>query len=698
MSATPERRERNRRTPTNQRSKAMANGQVKNGADRAPSDEAPKTPRPTYRFTGDLPTALEPLRTSQRWVVWDYVWNDKKKDWGKPPRSARTGRIASINNPTNLGTFAEAVATAARLELAGVGYVLMSDDDLTGIDLDDCISAGTLSALAAEIVGYGETYAETSPSGEGIRLFAKGKIAKALLDKASGVEAYGTGRYLTITGQQIEGTPPEIRSAPNTLAKINAVVDAAQSEKRAKPNGDGRTKPNGKAKANSKAQADGDSFWSNVNTAALANLDSWVLELHPTADKQEATGAWRVKSSDLGRDLEEDLSYHPNGVNDFGEEEGLSPIDAVQKFRVGISDAVAAAMWLCQQLGIEPASLGWQAKAKAVPQEARGEQKSSETQGSFMLVREWTDERAVIMAAFRREVQKHHPDKGGDPAAFRRLVEAKDRALKSASERRVGPGVYFNDGTDEEPKWRWFCSQLEPLARTRGKDNRNWGRLLETVDRDGVPHVWAMPARIGPTVGDGTDFRRELVDRGLEIASGGKARNHLSDYVTIWKPSRTVRCVSTIGWCGEFFVLPNGTYGGAEEVVLQAEGVAPEFKTEGNLDNWRRDIAALCAGNSRLMFGLSMGFAGPLLYLANEESGGVHFHGPSSIGKTTILHVARSVWGTPLGSWRTTDNSAEATAAGACDTLKTLDEISRPPPMSSTSWRTCSAISAANPA
>ena len=141
-----------------------------------------------------------------------------------------------------------------------------------------------------------------------------------------------------------------------------------------------------------------------------------------------------------------------------------------------------------------------------------------------------------------------------------------------------------------------------------------------------------------------------------------------------------VRCVSTVGWCGDAFVMPDKTFGGTEEVVLQVEGVAPEFTVAGSLDNWQREIAAPCAGNSRLTFGLSMAFAGPLLYLANEESGGAHFWGPSSIGKTTILHAARSGWGTPLGSWRTTDNSAEAAAAGACDTFKTLDEISQANP------------------
>ena len=45
-----------------------------------------------------------------------------------------------------------------------------------GIDLDHCIvTLVLLSSLAAEIIGYGESYAERSPSGEGIRIFVRGK-------------------------------------------------------------------------------------------------------------------------------------------------------------------------------------------------------------------------------------------------------------------------------------------------------------------------------------------------------------------------------------------------------------------------------------------------------------------------------------------------------------------------------------------
>jgi putative DNA primase/helicase len=253
-------------------------------------------------------------------------------------------------------------------------------------------------------------------------------------------------------------------------------------------------------------------------------------------------------------------------------------------------------------------------------------------------------------------------------------------------EKRLGPGVYHNDGDEEATeesakfKWAWVCSPLEPLAHSRDKENRNWGRLLEVVDGDGKRHVWAMPATIGPTVGDGTEFRRELVHRGLRIAAGGKARTRLSDFITMWDPKRKVRCVTTVGWSGDAFVMPDKTYGGAEETILQTEGVAPLFATAGSLEGWRSDIAAKCVGNSRLVFGVSSSFTGPLLKLAGEESGGANLKGPSSTGKTTVQHAARSTWGVPLGSWRTTDNGAEAIAAGASDTFLNLDELGQADP------------------
>jgi hypothetical protein len=93
-----------------------------------------------------------------------------------------------------------------------------------------------------------------------------------------------------------------------------------------------------------------------VNQAALASLDAWVPQLFPRA-KLQTTGAWRVTSAELGRTYEEDLSIHPNGVQDFGPRVGLSPIDVVIEFG-GASTVQDAMLQLCEWLGRPPADFG----------------------------------------------------------------------------------------------------------------------------------------------------------------------------------------------------------------------------------------------------------------------------------------------------------------------------------------------------
>src|SRR6516162_2746420 len=49
-------------------------------------------------------------------------------------------------------------------------------------------------------------------------------------------------------------------------------------------------------------------FFAQVNAAALADIVAWVRLLFPSARSEPGTGAWRVSSKDLGRNLQEDLS------------------------------------------------------------------------------------------------------------------------------------------------------------------------------------------------------------------------------------------------------------------------------------------------------------------------------------------------------------------------------------------------------
>ena len=154
------------------------------------------------------------------------------------------------------------------------------------------------------------------------------------------------------------------RAAGGRTQREIDTANKAEEEPKSKPAEEPR--PSG---AKHQAGAGGDSFFKKVNGAALDNLATWVLRLFPKATKQEATGAYRVSSADLGRSYEEDLSIHPSGVQDFGPRVGRSPIDLLVEFG-GAPTIQAAAFTLCDWLGRAPADFGWKeprAKARAEP-------------------------------------------------------------------------------------------------------------------------------------------------------------------------------------------------------------------------------------------------------------------------------------------------------------------------------------------
>lgn len=208
-------------------------------------------------------------------------------------------------------------------------------------------------------------------------------------------------------------------------------------------------------------------------------------------------------------------------------------------------------------------------------------------------------------------------------------------------------GVWYfgqNDsGTDAPPLW--ICSKLEITAVTRDAKNESWGRLLEFDDLDGAHHVWAMPMEM--LKGDGSEYRGILLSMGLQMSTMQKARNLLTQYIQTAKVDARARCVERTGWHDKVFVLPQRTIGAAEDRILyQSSMSAPStFKHRGNLTDWQKHIAAPCAGNSRLVFAICAAFAAPLLHVTGMESGGLHYRGNSSTGKTTALRVAASVWG-----------------------------------------------------
>ncbi len=101
----------------------------------------------------------------------------------------------------------------------------------------------------------------------------------------------------------------------------------------------------------------------------------------------------------------------------------------------------------------------------------------------------------------------------------------------------------------------------------------------------------------------------------------------------------------------------------------------------GTLAAWIDRVASKCTGNSRAIFALGTSFAAPLLSLVGIESGGFHFFGPTSKGKTTLLSLAASVTGVKtISHWRATSNGIEGIAAAFNHLCLLLDEIAQADP------------------
>lgn len=239
---------------------------------------------------------------------------------------------------------------------------------------------------------------------------------------------------------------------------------------------------------------------------------------------------------------------------------------------------------------------------------------------------------------------------------------------------------YFGKDKDGNEQPHWICSPLQIIAKTRDEKGSEWGRLLEWQDDDGKPHQWAMPLEL--LEGDGAEVRRELARLGLRISPNMAARNLLAAYIKVWPVESRARCVDKLGWHGSVYVTPTEAIGNTGELVVFQNGQAldPAFSVMGDQYEWRDNVAALAAGNSRLVFALCVAFAGALAEIAGEDSGGFHLRGASSSGKSTALNLAASVWGRPTNFvrlWRTTTNGLEGLASLHNDCTLILDEISQ---------------------
>jgi putative DNA primase/helicase len=235
-------------------------------------------------------------------------------------------------------------------------------------------------------------------------------------------------------------------------------------------------------------------------------------------------------------------------------------------------------------------------------------------------------------------------------------------------------------GKEEWEEDVWLAAPFEIIGRVRDPQSHGWARLLQWKDDDGVVHL--HPVADQDLHGDGAALCASLANGGLKIATGS-TRQYFVSYLNsaIVKPRVTI--VPRTGWHEvndrKIFVLPDRA--DSNIIIAGATTVSP-YTANGTLNEWQDSIGKLAEGHSRATFALSVAFVPPLLDLIGESGGGFNLRGPSSIGKTSLLCSAASVWshggeqGGFIKTWRATANGLEGTAALYSHTLLPLDELS----------------------
>ena len=227
----------------------------------------------------------------------------------------------------------------------------------------------------------------------------------------------------------------------------------------------------------------------------------------------------------------------------------------------------------------------------------------------------------------------------------------------------------------------WLAAPFQILGRVRDPQSHSWARLLRWKDDDGIVH--RHPVADADLHGDAGALCASLAGDGLKIATGS-IRRHFVNYLNGAIVKARVTIVPRTGWHTvndkKVFALPGEGVGIEGQVILGANVAATHYGQAGTLEEWQNSVAKLAQAHSRARFAIACAFVSPLLMITDSDGGGVNIRGPSTIGKTTLLCAAASVWGRGdergfIRTWRGTGNGIEAAATQFSDTFLPLDEI-----------------------
>ena len=293
--------------------------------------------------------------------------NKQRKAEGKAPLKPLKDRLARISH----GTLAEHWDGLVELNAKGAGIFVTINEtdgkgreitnviriragfaDLDGAPLEPVIEGPLLPRIVVES-SPGRFHAYWNVTGVPLDQFEP--LQKAIAARFDGDPSiHDLPRVMRLPGFIYRKDEPFLSHvlqvnevAPYTWAQLQeAFPSAPEKPKQPQP------KP-----AQPSAPNDLSDQWKKLNDEAIRRYGDWVPDIFPAA--QKTANGYRVTSADLGRDLEEDLSFHTGGIKDFGVHDmgdprhgSRTPIDIVEEY--GHKDFNEAVRWLAEKLGLDP--------------------------------------------------------------------------------------------------------------------------------------------------------------------------------------------------------------------------------------------------------------------------------------------------------------------------------------------------------
>lgn len=161
------------------------------------------------------------------WLVWKYEQVTGEAKPRKVPYYVGGGRRHGVqgspDDRAKLVAFDQAAVALQSGKWAGVGLAMLPEWGLVGLDFDHCVADDKVLPDVQRLVAG--TYAEMSPSGNGVRAFMRGALAdrKSRADAAQfGFEVFHAKGFLTFTGHVLDACA--LMGDEDTVAPVTSDV------------------------------------------------------------------------------------------------------------------------------------------------------------------------------------------------------------------------------------------------------------------------------------------------------------------------------------------------------------------------------------------------------------------------------------------------------------------------------------------